>query len=87
MIERSDLLALNFYKKSPFTGSMKNMRYRIEKVSEDDVDLFKATTYPKPFCFDATPDEDKTSETFEFSEDGLNAVCDWLNSRVESYSV
>ena len=32
MIDRHSLLALNFYKKSPFTGSDGNMRYRVEKI-------------------------------------------------------
>lgn len=32
MIERKDLLALNFYKTSPFTGSDDGMRYRVEKI-------------------------------------------------------
>ena len=35
MIERKDFLALNFYKKEKFTGSYKNMHYRISK--EDKV--------------------------------------------------
>ena len=32
MIDRHSLLALNFYKKSPFTGSDGNMRYLVEKI-------------------------------------------------------
>ena len=83
MIEKKDLLSLEFYKKAPFTGSFKNMRYRIEK-SEDGAFLI-ATTYPQPFCFDVTPDDQKTSESFEFSDEGLGAVCDWLNSMISKY--
>ncbi len=85
MIERKDLLALNFYKKLPFTGSMKNMRYRIEKVTEDEIDMLKAWVYPKPFCFDATPDEKKSFKLFEFSEDGLLNVTGWLNEQLELF--
>lgn len=34
MIQRKDLLALNFYKKLPFHGSDGNKRYRVEKCIE-----------------------------------------------------
>jgi hypothetical protein len=36
MIQRTDLLALNFYEKEPFTGSDGNMRYRVEKILVPD---------------------------------------------------
>ncbi len=61
------------------------MRYRIEKVTEDEIDMLKAWVYPKPFCFDATPDEKKSFKLFEFSEDGLLNVTGWLNEQLELF--
>ena len=83
MIEKKDLLSLEFYKKSPFTGSFKKMRYRIEKSADNE--SLVAITYPQPFCFDKTDDSLKTSKSFPFSDEGLSEVCDWLNSRIEAY--
>jgi hypothetical protein len=81
MIERSSLLSLNFYKKEPFTGSYEGMRYRIEKKEKDGESLLCATTYPYPFCFTATKEEDKTSADFPFSEDGMEEAVAWLNEQ------
>ena len=35
MIERKDLFSIEFYKRSPFTGSYRGMHYRLEKHEED----------------------------------------------------
>ena len=58
MIDRHSLLELNFYKKSPFTGSDGNMRYRVEKIefpipdTEDEKEVkLQATIWPGPFAF------------------------------------
>lgn len=76
MIERKDLLAFEFYKKKPFKGSDKGMRYMITK----DEEVLKAYAWPEPFSFEATSEDKKISEEFEFSEEGLAKAVDWLNS-------
>lgn len=85
MIERKTFLALAFYKKEVFTGSDAGMRYRIEKTDigteEEPNVVLKATAWPEPFAFPATPDEKKVSETFPFSEEGLEQIAAWLNTR------
>ena len=89
MIERKDLYHVPFYKKSDFTGSYKGMHYKLGEVTmEQDVDgstmqsiVLQATVWPGPFCCEATPDEKKESEAFEFSNDGITAACDWLNRK------
>lgn len=87
MIERKSLLALNFYKSSPFTGSDGNLRYRIEKVelpiegSEDTETKLQATVWPGPFAFANTADEKKTTYVAAFSEDGLQDITDWINTQ------
>ena len=94
MIERKDLFSIPFYKKSHFSVSYHGMRYRIERiehpketmtsdsdaVSQND-SYFKATIFPGPYCFDVVPETEKISTEFDFSEDGLCKVCDWLNEQ------
>lgn len=80
MIRRSDLLTLNFYQKSPFTGSHNGKCYRIEKVTADETEQLQATIWPGPYCYDATPEDQKIVHTESFSEDGMEAVAAWLNA-------
>lgn len=90
MVQRSDLFHLSFYKKTHFTGSCEGMRYYITKASasdaEDAPDVLRATVYPEPYNFEHTPNEDKTSADFPFSEEGLDLACEWLNEQYESRS-
>lgn len=81
MIVRSDLLALDYYKKAVFTGSEKGMRYRVERIEEDETPFFLATVWPEPYNFVTTPDEQKTSSREEFSEEGLLLLIDWMNEQ------
>jgi hypothetical protein len=86
MIERKDILSLNFYKKEKFNGSYRGMRYRIEKStddSEDKNDIFKVSAWPGPYIYSVTPDEKKTAASFPFSEEGLQQITDWLNEQSE----
>ena len=83
MIKRNAILSLPFYKKNPFTGSYQGMRYRIAKVTEDEKDVLRAFTYPEPFSFEKTADELKTHADFEFSDEGLDKACEWLNTQYE----
>ncbi|MBR1390705.1 MAG: hypothetical protein IJ567_04555 [Lachnospiraceae bacterium] len=82
MIKRSDLFSIPFYKKSAFTGSDQGMRYRIERIDrEEAAPLLKATYWPGPYAFAATPEEQKKSDTFPFTDEGIGLACDWLNER------
>ena len=84
MINRKELLSLNFYKSKPFTGSDGNLRYRVEKI-EDPSDatqtLLQATVWPGPYAFAKTPDEKKAHHTAAFSEEGLQELVDWMNTQ------
>lgn len=79
MISRKELFALDFYKKSAFTGSDRNMCYRIERVGDDDIFKFQATVWEGPYSYAATPEEKKVRHLEDFSEEGLNALVDWMN--------
>lgn len=94
-IEVTDLFNINFYKTDPFFGSFKGMNYRIIKYApEPDSDAqddsvkhkpneltlyLRVTHWPGPYIYDATPDEEKNSKDFPFSNEGLAQATDYLN--------
>ncbi len=82
MLNVKDVLSLEFYKKSPFHGSIDGLRYRIEKKEEDDVTSLLCTTWPEPFSFDATDDSLKEYYTSSFDEAGLEDIVDYINKKI-----
>lgn len=87
MIQRNSLFSIPFYKKSAFTGSEQGMRFRIECVKPTDEEgepVLKATYWPGPLAYTSTPEEQKKSDTFPFTEEGIGMACDWLNEMYQS---
>ncbi len=84
MIDRHDLLALPFYKKSAFTGSEKEMCYRIERIVTEEQEHFQATLWPGPYCYDKTGDDVKITHQEDFSEAGLVALIHWMNETYQT---
>lgn len=83
MIEKTELMPLNFYKKSAFTGGYQGMRYRIEKAESEEKKEFLVTVWPEPYNYEATAAEEKETERFPFSEDGREEMTQWLNQKYE----
>lgn len=81
MIERHDILSLGFLALSPFTGSDKDLRYRIEKISRDDNDHLLASAWIGPFSFDNTPEDQIKTKEADFSDEGIVQLVNWLNER------
>ncbi len=81
MIKSTDLFHLPFYQKSPYSGSLKGMRFYIEKAKENDTDIFQVWIFPGPLCFEKTADDLKQSKTFAFTEDSIANIADWLNDQ------
>lgn len=81
MIERKDVMPVNFLKKEAFTGSDTGMRYRMEQLKKEEMVLLLVTAWPEPYCFDATPEEEKVRAEFSFDEEGIMAGVEWLNSK------
>lgn len=81
MIKRQDVMPINFLKKEAFTGSDTGMRYRMERLQEEETALLLVTAWPEPYCFDATEEKDKISARFSFDESGIEAGVEWLNGR------
>ena len=83
---------LPFINKRPFTGSFEGMRYRLRKKTAmsdggkaEDVFL-EACAYPEPYCFEATPEEQKTFQDFPFTDEGFEEAVAWLNEMHREYS-
>ena len=91
MVTREQLYVLDYYKRNTYMGSYENLYYRVHKIEEsqtgddgeptDPVKKLEAICWQGPFIFDKTPDENKIYKTFEYSEEGLVAVVDWLNQQ------
>lgn len=84
MLTRADFLSLNFVKKEDFAGSHKGIRFMLHQENVEDENKLKVYLWSEPFGFEATPDEEKISELFEFSEDGLADAIEWMNEKYES---
>ena len=82
MMDRIDLFHLPFYKKEAFTGSDRGIRFWIGKVTvgeeEEAQDYLRVTVWPEPYAWKHTPDEQKISKDFAFSEEGLDEIYEWL---------
>lgn len=72
-------LSINFLKKENYSGSYDGMRFYLLKAE----DKLRACIYPEPWCFEKTPQEDKTWEEFPFSAEGLKEALDWINDCYE----
>ncbi|MCR4781634.1 MAG: GNAT family acetyltransferase [Lachnospiraceae bacterium] len=80
MTNLDDLLSLDFYKKSPYFGSDGNMRFKIFR----DEDNFIITSWKGPMNFDTTTEE-KIDHTEPFTQEGLQAICDYINEKASEY--
>ncbi len=74
---REDLFSFAFIKKSVFTGSYHGMQYRVGKEDEH----LAAWTFPEPYAFAYTPEEQKTKQEFSFDEAGYAQAIDWLEEQ------
>lgn len=78
-ISLKGMVSLAFLKKERFTGSHGKMCYMICMADGQ----LNATAYPGPFCWEVTPDEQKETEVFDFTQEGLEAAVAWLNQKYE----
>lgn len=83
MLKSSDLFHISYYNKTHFTGSISGMRYYIEKAADNDVSVFKVWVFPGPFCFEKTADDVKYCKIFNFEEESLSEIANWLNGQYE----
>ncbi len=79
-IDKKDLLPLSFLKKSAYTGSFQGIRYRIEKQEEGEEKSLLLYTWPEPYAFSHTAEEEKAKKNFPFSEEGLEEIRVYLSA-------
>ncbi|MDO4489371.1 MAG: hypothetical protein Q4B67_09835 [Eubacteriales bacterium] len=78
-VTRFDMLPLSFLKKSAYTGSKGNVRYRIEKKEEEERKFLFLSVWTTPFAYDKTNAEDMETKEFDFSDKGIDEIVDFLN--------
>lgn len=86
MLTYDEVLNLNYYKKTPYTGWMNPLRFLIkqEKPEEGDA-IFHAWVWPGPYIFDLTDEKLKIDTTAPFTEEGKRQIVDWINEQYETY--
>lgn len=70
-------LSVKALKKEPFSGSHRGMRYYLTASG----DSLAAYIYPEPWCFEATPEDQKEKREFPLSGEGLNEAVSWIEDR------
>ena len=67
MIQRNDILSMEYLKKTEFTGCHQGMRYRLEQTQAPE---------------DPEGEEKKKRAYFSFDEDGVVDAVGWMNDRL-----
>ena len=67
MIQREDILSMEYLKKTEYTASHQGMRYRMEGISGEEGKKLKVTVWPEPFNFFTTPEEEKQRQVLNVS--------------------
>ena len=73
-------LSIKALKKEPFSGSHCGMRYFLSVVGQHQTVFL----YPEPWCFEATPEDQKERNDFPFTQEGLDEAVVWMNERFEA---
>ncbi|MCM1179777.1 MAG: hypothetical protein NC347_05950 [Clostridium sp.] len=94
-IQNKDSYGITWYEHAqPYFGSHRGMRFRLARNPMENCFLaspdkkgeavFEAIIWPEPYCFEATPDELKTTATFAFDAKGKEQMVAWLNEQYAS---
>lgn len=83
MIQLKGVMGIPLLKKSKFTGSEGALRFVLEKHSDEEGERLAAVCWKGEFCSEATPEEEKTTEYFPFTREGVEQAEKWLNQQCE----
>lgn len=83
LFDKDHFMSLNILKKEVYSGSMKGMRYRLEKTGEKPEEKILVYIWPEPLCFEKTEAEKKVKKEFAFSEEGKEQIVQWLNQKYQ----
>ena len=82
MLTYDEILNMNYYKKTSYTGWMEGMRFLIRRETPEEGDaFFHVYAWPGPYIFSLVEDEKKIDATFPFTEEGRCQCVDWLNEQ------
>jgi hypothetical protein len=86
MLTYEEVLNLNYYKKTSYSGWMKPLRFLIKmETTEEGNSIFHAWVWPGPYIFSLANDTEKIDFIAPFSEEGKKQVVDWINQQYETY--
>lgn len=85
MIQLKGVMGIPLLKKSRFTGSEGKLRFVLEKSSDEEGDHLAVISWMGEFCSDATPEEEKTTQYFPFTAEGVEQAEKWLNQQCTDY--
>ena len=79
-------ISFNYVKKEPYTGSMGEQRFKVEKFLESDEvpPKLRLWLWPGPLCFEKTAEEKKELKEYDFSQEGLDMAVSFLMDLQES---
>mgnify|MGYP001382477509 FL=1 len=77
MIQRDDILSMEYLKKTEFTGCHQGMRYRLEQTADPE-----DPEGGKKLLVTVWPEEKKQRAMFSFDEDGVVDAVGWMNDRL-----
>lgn len=96
MLTYDEVLNMNYYKKTSYTGWMGGMRFLIKKEQPPTPEvvegeeplpapdpLFRVWIWPGPYIYDLTDVSKKFTATFPFTEEGRCQSVDWINDQYE----
>lgn len=83
MIDLHGQAGLPYINRGVYTGSFQGMRYRMKKKETEDGKYLETVIYPEPFCFETTPEEEKTARDFAFTGEGFDEAVAWLNEEYQ----
>ena len=83
MVERIEAneIKLNYIAKLDLTGSFRGMRYLFRRAETEEGELLRVIVWPEPFICEKTPDEEKETVDFPFSQEGAEMAAAWLNEK------
>lgn len=85
MITYDEILNMNYYKKTTYTGWTGGMRFLIRKEDSEEESVFHVFAWPGPYIFDLVGEDKKLDATFPFTEEGRKQVVDWLNQQLTEH--
>jgi hypothetical protein len=82
MIQRDDILSMEYLKKTEFTGCHQGMRYRLEQTEDPEGGKKLLVTADALDMLRELPEEKKQRAMFSFDEDGVVDAVGWMNDRL-----